>query len=72
MFHLIQICRNIAKYFLHIAKYFLLNFLQLEVFFPNKNMCSGFKAVCPTGVLDRNGILEMYDMPMKTAIRFLD
>jgi len=33
---------------------------------------SGFKAVCPTGVLDRNGILEMYDMPMKTAIRFRD
>ena len=32
-------------------------------------MFSGFKAVCPTGVLDRNSILEMYDMPMKTAIR---
>ena len=36
---------------------------------PDIIMFSGFKAVCPTGVLDRNSILEMYDMPMKTAIR---
>ena len=30
---------------------------------------SGFKAVCPNGILDRNSIMEMYDMPMKTALR---
>ena len=32
---------------------------------------SGFKAVCPSGILDRNSIMEMYDMPMKTALRLI-
>ena len=48
-------------------------FWNLKFSFPPLTLihiCSGFKAVCPTGVLDRNSILEMYDMPMKTAIRF--